>query len=277
MGGFGRSVTKFGIWAVIVVWLVLQWSSSPPPPKTPLADTMPQPEVALAVTKIPLPPAPSLATPNLAIESAVLPQASAPQQPPDSSVNDAAGSAAGPLQDDVLQKDVLQTDEARGRALLTMAAVGQSPRIEVAWPPQQADQIYAVLQACLGMRVGYVSSAGLLIADQDRTDVFSPWLRITSGVPIDREQRALKELRASRLVPTDAQSVRLFPKQLDARLLAGLADLHGQPITAGSVTGRYQLKDGVLWVDQIRHDGDVMPGRIALASDLNNRCNNRRG
>jgi hypothetical protein len=123
-----------------------------------------------------------------------------------------------------------------GGALLRLLEHGKGPTIEIAWPRSAADQraLYHRLTRCYGMRAAVIGPRSRLFAadspagepwDIDR-DRISGFLRSPRGEEIPEESRAFASI-ARRHGLTGWRPVRVFPRDVDAALLGGLARLVG--------------------------------------------------
>ena len=151
----------------------------------------------------------------------------------------------------------------------------EAPSIEFLWPSDRNDhrQIYHSLTNCLGMTVGHVNAGGkVILADGQSArnynrQIFSPMLRSLNEPSTPAEANLIKALSNQ----TGAgQLVRIFRKETDAIILAGLRSLTG---VSGSVTGslsaEYLLTSRGLYLADIIHNGKAISGRIEL---LKGRC-----
>ena len=150
-----------------------------------------------------------------------------------------------------------------------------APSIEFLWPSDRSDhrQIYNTLTNCLGMIVGHVNNGGkVTLADGQsaknyNSQIFSPMLRSLNEPSTPAEAKLIKALSAQ----TGAgQLVRIFRKETDAKILAGLRNLIGfkDPVT-GNLSAEYRLTSRGLYLGDITHNGKAINGRIEL---LKGRC-----
>lgn len=155
-----------------------------------------------------------------------------------------------------------------GRALLRLLEHGRGPQISIDWPggAEQA-RLAAQLARCHGMRVALLDEAGRLWRADDpagqswqaNLDRLSGFLRVGAG-----DADAARRIRARHGV--SGQPVRLFPRAVDAHLLASLRQAVGAGYAAAGRIGlRYRLDTGRVVLDGIRVDGRPVPGVIRLA------------
>jgi len=153
--------------------------------------------------------------------------------------------------------------------------VEEAPSIEFLWPSDRNDhhEIYNSLVNCLGMTVGHVNNAGeVTLADGQSArnynrQFFSPMLRSLNEPSTPAEANLIKALSNQ----TGAgQLVRIFRKETDAKILAGLRNLTGVsgPVT-GSLSAEYLLTSRGLYLADIIHNEKAISGRIEL---LKGRC-----
>jgi hypothetical protein len=151
----------------------------------------------------------------------------------------------------------------------------EAPSIEFLWPSDRNDhrQIYHSLTNCLGMTVGHVNAGGkVTLADGQNArnynrQIFSPMLRSLNEPSTPAEANLIKAVSNQ----TGAgQLVRIFRKETDAKILAGLRNLTGVsgPVT-GSLSAEYLLTSRGLYLADIIHNGKAISGRIEL---LKGRC-----
>ena len=284
-------------WVLLAVALAAWWPRPAPPA---IADP-PPPEVAsrLALASIslpPPPPAPPAAEPGppLAPAPAVRPLAPAaahspapapdivplrPRTAPPVAATPAAvvtplrpEPATAPAAPDPTPPPPagapVDSAAADGRTLLRLLEHGRGPQISIDWPGgREADRLVTRLARCHGMRVALLDDRGRLWRDNDPVgqpweinfDRFSGFLRVGAG-----DDRMAAEIRRRHRV--SGQPVRLFPRAVDAHLLASLRQAVGGGYGAAQrISLRYRLDGGRVVLDLIRVDGRPLPGRIRLA------------
>ena len=144
------------------------------------------------------------------------------------------------------------------------------PSLEFLWPANSTShqQIYHALTHCLGMVVGQINDLGdvVLAPGQGVTrlnkNLHSPLLRSLETPVTNDEARAVASLdNASR----NKKLIRIFRKDMDIRLLAGLRKLTGTvDHLTGRVTAEYLLTNDGLYLDKVTHNGALLSGRIQL-------------
>ncbi|MEQ9639600.1 MAG: hypothetical protein RIM84_06195 [Alphaproteobacteria bacterium] len=157
-----------------------------------------------------------------------------------------------------------------GRALLVLLEHGRGPRIAIDWPGGAADRRLAgMLARCHGMQVAVLDREGRLWRESDpagrhwrvNRDRYSGFLRVGAG---DLAETA----RIRRRHRVTGEPARLFPRAVDAGLLAALGRLVGPRYAeAKDIRLRYQMRNGAVVLDGVRVDGAVFAGRIALPRD----------
>jgi hypothetical protein len=150
---------------------------------------------------------------------------------------------------------------ADSEQLLTQVEAGQGPGIEIAWPESFAKrkQLFNTLVNCLGVQLGILVGEEVHPIRQD-ANTYSRLVRVVSGMMLPVERQLYESSRYKGI------EVRLFPRSLDARLLAGLRQLSPSPIQSlHTVHGLYVLQGKNLLVEQLVMDGQVVNGQILLA------------
>lgn len=169
----------------------------------------------------------------------------------------------------------------QGRTLLRLLEHGQGPVIELVWPQDQAgrERLHRKLTRCHGLRIAVTDDGGALytldeppgqawVPDLDR---LSGYVRAPSGAAPLSERTAAEAIRRRHALPATAATVRLFPRRVDAELLAGLRALIGQGYRdTRIIRGRYTIGSGDVLVRDLNVDGQPVPGLISLTSDA--RC-----
>ena len=155
-----------------------------------------------------------------------------------------------------------------------MLEAGKGPTIEIAWPPTQAqrDRLYAVLERCYGLRTALMSGVGRIYLDGGPSgvpthinrDSTSGFVRRPTGAMPAAERRRVTRMQR-RHKQEGLTPVRLFPRHVDAVLLAGIRRIIGKEYrTLGLVRGRYlSYGDGVL-ISDITADTKPQSGQIKL-------------
>lgn len=162
-----------------------------------------------------------------------------------------------------------------GRALLRVLEHGAGPTIEIAWPENAAARarLHYRFTACLGMRTALMQSDGKLYVDSGpqnqpwaiNLDRFSGFIREPAGQSVADEMLEARRIRNRHKRLMDAAPVRVFPRHVDAVLLAGLKGIAGHEYKKGSVIrAHYSLTGGSIIVEGVRVDGRAMPGKVTL-------------
>ncbi len=122
------------------------------------------------------------------------------------------------------------TVEAEGRVLLRILEHGSGPEIEIAWPVSaiQRRALYRLFEVCYGMEIAVIDSGGRLYSRTGEAgrpwrlnmDRFSGFVRQPSGRLTLDEKDGIARIRAFHGGLRAAHNVRLFPRRLDALLLA---------------------------------------------------------
>jgi hypothetical protein len=191
---------------------------------------------------------------------------------PNSPVPSLAGTAPAPTSTSQDRAD----ETLRGRSLLKVLESGSGPSVEIAWPNsgQDRERLFQILQRCHGMRSALMTASGRLLAVdgppgaawQPNLDLFSGFVRAAAGVRTKGETKIVARIRVLHgSIGSHGELVRLFPREVDARMLGRLYALVGRDyLQARHITAAYHLKDGQAWVGDLRVDGQSLDGRIDL-------------
>ena len=168
-----------------------------------------------------------------------------------------------------------------GRALLKMLEAGKGPVIEIAWPQEPVDRtrLYRLLTSCYGMQTAILANGGGLYApDSERgqawivnRDAVSGFIRKPAGATTKAELSIVTRIRTRHGIAT-GDTVRLFPRDVDAVMLGGLGRIVGPGyLNYRTIRARYRLVGDRITVVDIRVDGIGRPGQVALPGI--SRCN----
>ncbi|WP_417832742.1 hypothetical protein [Terasakiella sp.] len=163
-----------------------------------------------------------------------------------------------------------------GRALLRVLEHGKGPQIEIAWPQEAKarDLLFARFQQCFGMESVVMDGAGNLYRTAEgrgtrweiNMDRYSGFLRQAAGQIPQAERRIEQAILRHHRGLNDPSLVRIFPRRVDASLLGGLQSVAGPNyMQANHIRARYELQNNRVVVRDIRLNGAVMDGMIALA------------
>jgi len=261
------------------------------PPKPPRIQRLPlKPraveKAAETVEVTPLKPRPKPAPPEAAptpepkpvpAPEKVVPEQAAPKQVasvPRTKPNPSTAAQSTPVP--VTRKTVKE-----GRALLKMLETGKGPVIEIAWPQKSADRarLYLLLTSCHGMQTAMLADGRrLYTADTApgqtwnvNRDAVSGFIRKPAGVLTEAERSVIRRIRARHGIGA-GDTVRLFPRGVDAVVLGGLGQIVGPGyLKYKTIRARYQLTGDRVTVINVRVDGADRPGRVALPRT--SRCN----
>jgi len=280
----------------------------PPPARTPTAKAAPEPEaprsteaerkaVAVESARSPVPKAPAPAIATTAGASQPRRQEPKPaaepgpshRTPRDNSVQPslserprpAAKTATAGMSGRTIAAS--RKHAAEGRTLLRLLEHGSGPTIELAWPgtARQRENLFDLLGGCYGMQVALMDRKDrLFIASGRRTvpwalnlDRFSGFLREPAGVISRQERRAAEQIRAHHGGLRNAVPVRIFRRDVDARLLGGLRRLIGGSYPrVQAIRARYRARGRQLVVEDIVADGRAIPGRLELPPVARGAC-----
>ncbi len=172
---------------------------------------------------------------------------------------------------------------AEGRTVLRLLEHGSGPAVELAWPRRSADRVrlYERLRACFGMEVALLDRDNRMFISEGQpgshwdinTDLYSGFIRRPSGSLSEEERREAARIRSHHRGLSQAHPVRVFPRQVDARLLGGLRQLVGEDYASmQSIRARYQLQGRRLFLEEIVADGQSFPGRVDLSRAAGKTC-----
>lgn len=196
-----------------------------------------------------------------------------PDTMPDPSLATAV-SAPPPEQPSALRPS--PADIRTGRALLQLLEAGKGPVITIDWPEGAItrDKLARKLERCYGMEIALLDQEGQLYRanssgqEEFNLDRWSGFLRVSSGKVSQFEQAREDDLRQQHGRHNSLQTVRLFPRQIDAALLAGLANHLGSEYQgAQEIRLAYELTDShQVIVRLIEADEQARKGLLVLPS-----------
>ncbi len=167
---------------------------------------------------------------------------------------------------------VSRSDMRDGRVLLRLMESGYNdPSLEVAWPdnPNHRDRLYQRRRDCYGMRAGLLTQDGQLLtasrsSRSGRDESLSGFVRAPSGI-LPAEERTAFQTLERQYFAFGATQVRVFPRNVDAALLAGLQQILGGSLQrSGTVRAKKELRSGDIYITDIMVDGVAIPGYFKL-------------
>ena len=175
-------------------------------------------------------------------------------------------------------KQVHTSDIHNGRVLLRLLETGKGPSIEISWPASETERarLYRLFTHCFGMETALLDGHDKLYringtpgqAWRPNLDRFSSFMRKPTGGLSKEEVREIQNIRKHHAV-TGGTPVRLFPRNIDAVLLATLKDhLEEEYETNQDITASYFLNGNDVTVSQIRINGRNTTASINLISPL---------
>ena len=165
---------------------------------------------------------------------------------------------------------------SKGWALLRMLEHSSGPSIEIAWPDNAVvrEQLHSRLRDCYGMNTALMRRDGTLFVAKGppgqpwsaNFDLFSGFVRKPRGRLSTAEKHQVRAIRAHHPNLRGAVPVRLFPRRVDALLLAGLKAVAGRAYGEGEmIRARYNIAGGRVVVEDIRLGGRTAAGRIDMS------------
>jgi hypothetical protein len=146
--------------------------------------------------------------------------------------------------------------------------------MEIFWPPmpEHSTYLYRVMTQCFGMQSAVVNSNGDLFLASGQMSAnntsLSPLLRQLKQPANTAEHRVIRQIVAQNDLAAGYQPVRVFARSVDARLVDGIAQLTGSPISQQSVVrADYVIDQGRVYIANITYNGVPSNGRVLLASD----------
>lgn len=293
-----RWVSVSGVCALVALlaydFITFEQSQAEPIPE-PVAQTqspqsqqaLSEPTPALMLARYELPPVPEPAEPlqeTRQLSDSAVPQiVEAPAEIPALETEEALDTAAvltpsvEPIQSNSEPEPtiVVQATDAlavrRGGALLRLAEQSDEAFMEIAWPRDSSGRssLFKVLHDCLGMRVGLLLPNGRVVMEdnQDRGQ-FSGLVRMSTGQMSKAEEQLLRRLGTAER----AQSLRFYPRELDARMFAGIERRTGRSAPRNIYHGIYNFDGTTLSVTDLTDGEDRYTGRILLAKLSDNVC-----
>lgn len=168
---------------------------------------------------------------------------------------------------------------ASGRVLLRQLEHGQGPAIDIAWPARAEDRqkLHERLTRCHGMRLAIMDREGRLFDAESAAgrpweinlDRYSGFVRQGDGPLVAGDAAAGVAIRARHGLTAETVTVTVFPRSVDAALLAGLAPIAGYDYdsaktvrAAYALAGRRVAVEGI-WVDGFQFDGAIVLPTVA--------------
>jgi len=170
----------------------------------------------------------------------------------------------------------------KGRLLLRVLEHGKGPNIEIAWPQSVSErtQLYKILVSCHGMKIALMNKEGELFINEGTSgqgwfpnmDIFSGYMRQAIGKPVKAEEDAISIIKKRHNLKQLSSLVRIFPRKIDAYLLAGLQRLAGNTrySQATRITAAYKFSENSISIDSIKFDGRGINGELIVGDNL--RC-----
>lgn len=255
-------------------------AATPEPPPAPRPALKPRtveaPAEVAEITPLKPRPQPAPSTPAPTPEAGPAPE---PEKPSPKQVANLPGAKPNAQSAPVT---VTRKTVKEGRALLKMLEIGKGPVIEIAWPQKSADRarLYRLLTACHGMQTAMLADGRRLYAadaapgqtwDVNR-DAVSGFIRKPAGVLTDAERAVIRRIKTRHGIGA-GDTVRLFPRGVDAVMLGGLGQIVGPGyLKYKTIRARYQLTGNRISVVDIRRDGENRSGKVTLPRTR--RCNN---
>ena len=171
---------------------------------------------------------------------------------------------------------------ANGRVLLRQLENGKGPEIQIAWPEQTRfkEKIYDILNKCYGMQTARMNSKDELFHSTGPSgvrwainmDKMSGFIREVSGLIPQAEQIHVRLINRKHTNENFKSTIRIFPRVVDAHLLANLRSLAGEDYsTSKNISAAYGLKNNSILIKHVRVDGKEL-GRTFMLPRIKNQC-----
>ena len=177
---------------------------------------------------------------------------------------------------------VIRPDKSDGRPLLRMIEHGIGPQVEIVWPESGLGRshLFKLFQGCYGMKIALLDGQNNLFTDKSTSgapwainrDKYSQFSRSSDGVVIGEEYKIATRIRAIHGIRS-ARIMRIFPRGVDAILLAGIKGLLGEKYDKTRVIrAKYEVWDQKVVVSNITSDGKTVRGTVDLSTAAKKSC-----
>ena len=183
----------------------------------------------------------------------------------------------------IIQKPDLVETIPRGRVLLRLLEHGKGPIIDIAWPENYVERqrLFKAFRTCYGMKLAVITNDSQLFTKftpptipwRPNSDAYSGFLRSPIGQKINNETRLITEITRKHKIQ-NGRSVRIFPRNTDAIILAGFQRIVGKGYTKYSrIQAHYSLTPkGGVYLEQIKVDERPVAGTIRIPPERNSGC-----
>ena len=170
-----------------------------------------------------------------------------------------------------------------GRILLRMLEHGKGPIIDIAWPENNHERrrLFVSLRNCYGMKIAAMTNDNRLFSGdtsagipwRPNSDAYSGFLRSPIGRQTNDEIRIHGEINRRNGLKS-SKPVRLFPRNVDAAILAGFERLVGKGYHQSSrIQAHYRLKTkNSVYLEKIKIDKRPISGSIKLPAQPGALC-----
>ena len=164
-----------------------------------------------------------------------------------------------------------------GRVLLRQLENGKGPEIQIAWPNQSnlKNKIYTILNKCYGMQTARMNSRDELFNANGlagvrwaiNMDKMSGFIREVSGSTPSVEQTQVHLINRKHPNENFKSTIRIFPRIVDANLLAKLRLLVGENYSnSQNINAAYGIKNNTIFIKNIKVDGESLGSDFQLPS-----------
>jgi hypothetical protein len=248
-------------------------------PQAVMEEEVPKPDKSMMMASVTLPPPPARQT--APVEETLSPKkAKQPAPKPVAKVvpmKPLPATKITPMVAKILPSNISPTGMAEnGRALLRLLEYGKGPSITISWPAGETamSRLYQTFTNCFGMKTAlmdfenklYTIDSPIRKTWRPNLDKFSSFMRRPSGGMAREELRHLQNIR-NRHGMMGGIPIRLFPRNVDAVLLAGLKKhLNDEYEQNTSIQAAYHLTGKDVTVSEIQINGSYKSGIIKMPS-----------
>ena len=237
----------------------------------------------LAFHELPAPPSKGSSPPPRPVESSRVDAVTLPPPPAVTRSSPPAGAQAPPAlpappsfaSAPSASAPAIAQGSVPGRVLLRQLEQGKGPVIDIAWPAVigQRQTLHERLLRCHGMKLAVMDREGRLFDAEGAAgkpweislDRYSGFVRQVDGPLVAKDGTLADIIRTRHRLPADAVMVNLFPRAVDAVLLAGLSRIAGYDYdTSKNIRAAYAFADHKVAVENVQVDGFSFEGAVVL-------------
>lgn len=218
-----------------------------------------------SLVAISLPPPPPAHT---AISSTSVPTKPASVSAPRDMPRDQPSEVTGNFEHTTIQKTQASAINTQNETLIQQGlsllnnTEQKVPQVLIRFPeaPQLREQVINTLRACMGVTLGKVNDRGEVLAQENATVPFSPFLRLVEGKLSRQEQMLAQQWQSM-----PGNIVRFYPQTADAKVLGGLLQLVQGALADKQISGEYRIEQGGLNLVNININGNEQATKLRLS------------